>query len=200
MKVSLIGWELLHYLAKCDSDDGRVLRIDGEHIRPFGRLSTHGRYSDFTVHLRKAVAECLAKGLLVKYVWPARTETTYPDYVLSEEAKKIAAGIKPPAPKAKLPELSFRDWSVFRKLSESWQSPLGVGGHNGSHHSSSLKKLCAHGLAETRGEKKYPRPASIFKRAKGSNRYRLTKKGMKLRENTLALTQRFADCQNPAGI
>jgi DNA-binding MarR family transcriptional regulator len=83
--------------------------------------------------------------------------------------------------------LTERDYEVLRELRAYERSPyrnsrgahpMDVGGYNGSHHSGTLNKLVRHGLVS----RSYPPRAGH----RGSQRYKLTEKGMRVTEEHIA--------------
>lgn len=57
-----------------------------------------------------------------------------------------------------------------------WARPMDIGAHNGSHHSYTLSRLVALGLAERR----YRNGATNVRYARGSYEYRITEAGKAL--------------------
>lgn len=162
--VSIIEWELLSHATKHCVDGGRCLRLQGKHTKLYG-------LDDPTANLLTAAESCIRKGYLVEVA-----DSQWPDYAITVQGRAIANGPKPEW-KPKPPRLTDQDLSLLRELTEKWQSPIDMGGRNGSHHSASLRKLCEAGLAESRN-RKYPMAPSIHQRSKGSNQYRISAAGV----------------------
>lgn len=166
-RLEYLEWLLLGKLLLHRQEDGRVVRLEGDHLSLFG---FYYHYKDLTDDALRAAKSCIARGYLVPV-----SDPQYPDYVFTEAGEQLARGPKPEYTPP-VPTLNERDLQVLRLLDDTWQTPQWMGAWNGSYHSASLKKLCANGLAET-DRRGYPLMPTLLKKCKGSNRYRLTAKG-----------------------
>lgn len=174
-QLSLIEWQLICYLAKY------AIKHECERV---GSLNTDGKFiafgvrldRDFSVKLQKAftgLAERLI--LVVDEVNQHGSQYRFNKLFNYKSYESLHKPVwKPPTPKP----LTIFEWSILQALHlECWRTPLDVGGRNGSTHSRVLQKLVAHGYAVERNNRQYPKPPSIFKRIKGSNAFKMTKKG-----------------------
>ena len=112
-----------------------------------------------------------------------------PRYRLTEAGRALALGPEPefryPAP----PVIGEAEVELLRNLAhqpEHYKTPYHCGGTNGSRTSVSLYKLVLNGYAEmlhhsltpVTGMAAYPKPR-LFRRGKGSRRFRITQAGLK---------------------
>lgn len=169
-----IEWRLLKFmLVKRQPGERAVCRVGKD-----GHASiTHAWDREVTKVAKAAALTAIKKGYLVKF---RTVEHWGDDYELSATGVAIAEGPAMTWTPPKPPKLTERDWNVLHNvpvLDGKWTTQ-DCGGTNGSHHSTSLKKLACHGLITTTASSaKYPHPPTVYKRAKGSNRWCMTDTG-----------------------
>lgn len=196
--LTLLQWKLLRWLAKpyLTSNDGKDCFPSMSAKDGVFRWSNPNR--DFTVDAHRAANTIRDRGWL--------DVDAFGNYRLNAAGHAAAAaepepGWAPPVP----PPLKDRDMSVLHslayrtsgRLAGQWVSPMDVGGHNGSHHSATLRLLVRHGLAickkgydEVYDSTNVNVPPRLFKRAKGSCGYQVTEAGL---ERMQEMAQKSAD-------
>ncbi len=194
--LTYLEWRILRYLARADCDgdyedqrwfhfasDGLHFASDGLHFASDG---LHFAYCNRGVVLAPGT-KAGHKLIETPYV-EAKTDEYRTSYHLTEAGRKIAMGSAPAFKVPKLPPLRAIEMEVLDSLCynpEAWHTPLHLGGRNGSQHSEAAYRLTLHGLAEmsknggeaVTGTDAYPTP-TLWKRGKGSRRFRVTAKGI----------------------
>lgn len=180
--LTLLQWKLLRWLSKPYFKDAHP-----------SLTMNHGQFAfvhpsrDFTKDTFRAAAKLKARGWL--------DCDSYGNHRLN--AAGHAAAISEPEPTwtpSRLTALQERDTDVLHSLARAssgrfagnWTTSLHCGGHNGSHHSASLKLLVRHGLAVGRQSgsdrvitaETVDQPPRLNRRAKGSMKYQVTEKGL----------------------
>ncbi len=186
--MTLLEWLLFQWMAKPYVQD------PDEHGYPcWDRGYFYPNSKDIVKEAHAIVKRWIKDG----WMW----QDSHGNYRLTPEKRKLAATMPRPEWAAPAPApLTTFDWEVLGDLEaqsregSAWATPMHCGGRNGSGHSASLAKLTHHGYTRRRsslggvasGVDSIPKP-HLFKRAKGSNRFRITDEGRAaLRKHTSA--------------